>query len=294
MTANTENAKKKAAQIRIAAAFRAHLARRPTNSTTLNAIPARRRVMIGAHAHNASSIAELMQRGNWRDPLTRALLTNAQAAEAWRLHVRNQRGEARGAGRPYAAPSMPQRPAGASGIDSTRQGEILQWYYAGAPVRSPSRSPVRARVGSGHLERFRGPARSPTVSPPRRVRNTSPNTRGRRPPQQNTRGSSRTSSHTSRSPSPTTNANRIRARLAQLAILRASSPTRSGPAPLLDPYGRPILRNAQGRPYRRNAQGRPVDRQGRLVQTAPGTITRTNSGGAYEGGRNRGRSQRRL
>lgn len=127
---NAENARRKAAQIRIAAAFRGHLARRPINATTLNAIPGRRRVQLGAHAHDASSIAELVRRGNWRDPLTRTPLTNAQAAAVWRLHVRNEAAEARREGRHYVAPPMPQRPA-VGAINSHRLGNIYQWYHGG-------------------------------------------------------------------------------------------------------------------------------------------------------------------
>ena len=119
------------AATRIARAFRAHLARRPTNTTTLNAVPARRRLQLGTQAHDASSIAELMRRNNWRDPLTRTPLTNAQAAAAWNMHIRNEAAEARRAGRQYAAPPMPHRPAGATGLGSARQGEIWQWYHSG-------------------------------------------------------------------------------------------------------------------------------------------------------------------
>ena len=120
-----------AAQTRIASSFRGYLARRPTNSTTLNAIPGRRRVHIGQHAHDANSIAELMRRENWRDPLTRTPLTNAQAAQAWRLHTRNRAAEARREGRQYAAPPMPQRPHASLG--GARQSEIAQWYHGNAP-----------------------------------------------------------------------------------------------------------------------------------------------------------------
>lgn len=134
-----------AAQTRIAAAFRGHLARRPTNLVTLNAIPGRRRVQIGTKPHDASSIAELMRRGNWRDPHTREALTNAQAEAAWRLHVRNAGAEARRSGRHYSAPAMPQRPS-AGAVNSHRVGNIMQWYYGGNGTYSPP--PTAAVAGT--------------------------------------------------------------------------------------------------------------------------------------------------
>ena len=345
------NKKKNAAQTRIAAAFRAHLARRAVNSTTLNVIPGRRRVQLGAHAHDASSIAELMRRNNWRDPLTRTPLTNAQAAEVWRLHVRNEAAEARRQGRQYVAPPMPQRPAGAGGLGTGRQGEIWRWYHEPtqmhaspaesprvdpvrspgwspgwspgqlirtnsggvyeviSPPRSPSRSPsrmqranllegieelsrerdrlrarlstIRAGTVQDHRQLAANGSRSPSRSPARsplqranssvghleRFRVLSPS-RSRSPSQTRRRSPSPPHRSPSRSPSP--NANQMRARLARLAILRATSPPRGRnqrpvQRPNLNVYGRPILRYEDGTPVRRNGQGRPVDRQGRLL-----------------------------
>jgi hypothetical protein len=155
------NRRRANAATRIATAFRAYLARRPTNTTTLDGIPARRRVQIGAHPHDASSIAELMHRENWRDPLTRAPLTDAQAAAAWRMHTRNQAGEARRAGRQYTAPAMPQRPRGGN-IGAARQSEIRQWYHSfgngtvpNAAATAAARRQVNAEVRAIRLRERR-------------------------------------------------------------------------------------------------------------------------------------------
>ena len=137
--------RRRTAQTRIAAAFRGHLARRAVNSTTLNVIPGRRRVQLGAHAHDASSIAELMRRGNWRDPLTRTPLTNTQAAEAWRMHTRNEAAEARRAGGVYLELPMPQRPNG--NIGGARQREIAQWYHGDGDGHSSSSNSSNSNNG---------------------------------------------------------------------------------------------------------------------------------------------------
>ena len=170
--------RRQTAQTRIAAAFRGHLARRAVNSTTLNVIPGRRRVQLGAHAHDASSIAELMRRGNWRDPLTRMPLTNAQAAAAWRMHTRNEAAEARRAREVYLGLPMPQRPHG--NIGGARQREIAQWYHGGhtglpyGDGHSSSSNSSNSNNG-GNNERRRGGA---SRNGPRRTRSP---TRSRSP-----------------------------------------------------------------------------------------------------------------
>lgn len=255
-----------AAQTRIARAFRAHLARRPTDVTTLNAIPGRRRVQIGAQAHNASSIAELMHRGNWRDPLTRAHLTDAQAGNAWRLHTRNQAAEARRAGRSYAAPPMPQRPSANTGISNRRTREIEGWVFGGpqAAPRNPSpprnRTPVRNPRGNRRnaagfqpSQALRNPrARTPSqnrAGPPgpgyagflarvrqaRRAGHSPANImealNGRRSPSPTDVNRVHNGAWGARrSPSPTTDVNRLRAHLAQLAIQRGNVPRGRSPS----------------------------------------------------------------
>lgn len=177
---NTRDQRRRAAAKKIAAAFRAHLARRGNNVTTLNAIPGRRRVRIGTQNHDASSIAELMRRGNWRDPLTRRPLTNAQAAQAWMMHTRNRAAEARREGRQYAAQAMPHRPAGTEGIAQGRRDEIINWFFTNNAPRAHHAPLQSMRDQSMVFHRDTGALR-PYMStrPSRQARNTVSPARGR-------------------------------------------------------------------------------------------------------------------